>query len=1044
MRTGFSRPWAVIFALYTLVLSDTYAAVRGISPRDLIVHSDRIVVGQVRRTICAWNVGRDEIQTHVEITVDRYLKGTGNNEIKFTLPGGIINDTVLRVSDIPEFFAGERVLLFLESGPAPLVGLWQGKYTLPDHTILTDMDHLINFLDSALAQQSPWSKDIQGAVLSKSAEVRSANNALLITRIYPQAVSSGVGSLLTIRGTGFGDASTPGAVSFGFGVVSREILHWSDEKIICTVPAGACWGSGALKVTTAAGAMADFLILYRYGYRGFKWFEKAPKVGYYVNNNCPGIADVSGILTNAMNEWNDHGQANITFSVVGASTATNPIPAKNERNEIYWADLGAYSLVNTRSWYNLNYGKLTETDIVFANSQAWRKSDEPNTCNLASYALQSLGYVNGLDMITGKNAPSRVMGISDAQSLIHLSADDIAGWQWIYGPRIPNALPQITLTSASATIAPGQGFEIEWSDSDADNDALISLAYDLHGIPTDNDSSWIQTGLSEDADGESDHFLWLPTEMPGPGVYYVWAQIEDGINAPQYSNVLQLSIGGTPQVSATTTNQGTMLKWNALSGAVKYNVYGDSTYNFSPDFVAGKNRLALAATDADPTVAGIQWRDAEHASRRAMFYRVTPLFNNVEGAASTPVGVFAYDLTTTPVTDINEIALILDTKSSGNFIHTAEELAQAISYCTDIYYWDAPGQGIVHHPLGGSFNNFPVLPGRSYMINVSSSSRWRLAGACVDSAFHLQTTGVTSINHLYVPFDKGALVNAEMLGADIPGCSELFYWDPQLQGFIGHVVGLPFFNFPVRTGQPLYVHVQHPGVWPVLQTGSQLGKSTGVNAGSQGKTGCNTPHGLFGRIDSHGQRSAEGIVYHVKAWIRGFEEDILTDQDVGVGCDGQFFWVAVSNFNKAWQSGDQVQVQVWTEDGQWNGATLVNLTNAGADDCGDMVLQYRTDVDGELSAQPQTVALYANFPNPFNPHTEIRYLLTNDCHVRMDIYDSNGRRVRALLDVGQQSGLHSVRWDAMDDHGAAVASGLYFCRLHTGVYTKTIKMVLAR
>ena len=82
--------------------------------------------------------------------------------------------------------------------------------------------------------------------------------------------------------------------------------------------------------------------------------------------------------------------------------------------------------------------------------------------------------------------------------------------------------------------------------------------------------------------------------------------------------------------------------------------------------------------------------------------------------------------------------------------------------------------------------------------------------------------------------------------------------------------------------------------------------------------------------------------------------------------------------------------------------------------------------------------LAPNAPNPFNPSTVIPYRLDTDGPVRLDIYNLLGQRIRTLVDEVQAAGAYRVRWDARDGRGAAVATGVYFIRLHHpgGVHTR--------
>ena len=90
---------------------------------------------------------------------------------------------------------------------------------------------------------------------------------------------------------------------------------------------------------------------------------------------------------------------------------------------------------------------------------------------------------------------------------------------------------------------------------------------------------------------------------------------------------------------------------------------------------------------------------------------------------------------------------------------------------------------------------------------------------------------------------------------------------------------------------------------------------------------------------------------------------------------------------------------------------------------------------------PMDFALALNYPNPFNPITEIKYALSRDCWVRLEVYNILGQKVASLVDGEQKAGYKSVRWDA-----GSFSSGIYFCRLEVrGLKAeKTKKMVLIR
>ncbi len=93
---------------------------------------------------------------------------------------------------------------------------------------------------------------------------------------------------------------------------------------------------------------------------------------------------------------------------------------------------------------------------------------------------------------------------------------------------------------------------------------------------------------------------------------------------------------------------------------------------------------------------------------------------------------------------------------------------------------------------------------------------------------------------------------------------------------------------------------------------------------------------------------------------------------------------------------------------------------------------------------PKRFALHANFPNPFNPATMIKYDLPRNTEVRLVIIDVLGRVVRTLVDEKQKAGYHAKHWDGKNERGAPMASGVYFYRMQTPEFSKVRKMTFLR
>jgi hypothetical protein len=104
-----------------------------------------------------------------------------------------------------------------------------------------------------------------------------------------------------------------------------------------------------------------------------------------------------------------------------------------------------------------------------------------------------------------------------------------------------------------------------------------------------------------------------------------------------------------------------------------------------------------------------------------------------------------------------------------------------------------------------------------------------------------------------------------------------------------------------------------------------------------------------------------------------------------------------------------------------------------------------TAQDREALLLPGEYELGANFPNPFNPSTVIRYALPEQGMVRMDVYNLIGQHQQTLVSGLRPAGYHEVVFD-----GGSRASGVYFYRLTVtdlqgrSLFTDAGKMILMK
>lgn len=110
-----------------------------------------------------------------------------------------------------------------------------------------------------------------------------------------------------------------------------------------------------------------------------------------------------------------------------------------------------------------------------------------------------------------------------------------------------------------------------------------------------------------------------------------------------------------------------------------------------------------------------------------------------------------------------------------------------------------------------------------------------------------------------------------------------------------------------------------------------------------------------------------------------------------------------------------------------------------------MIKGFPTDVARPGSeGMPTRFFLAANYPNPFNPSTNIRFDMPEDAFLTLKIYNSRGREIKTLVNEHRPAGSYIVQWNGEDSLGAKVASGAYYVRLQAGEFSGVQRMIMIK
>lgn len=151
----------------------------------------------------------------------------------------------------------------------------------------------------------------------------------------------------------------------------------------------------------------------------------------------------------------------------------------------------------------------------------------------------------------------------------------------------------------------------------------------------------------------------------------------------------------------------------------------------------------------------------------------------------------------------------------------------------------------------------------------------------------------------------------------------------------------------------------------------------------------------------------------------------------------------ICNFNNS-------QLSPQLTDDYYSGAISVweDLRSSGKSQIFNIYMQHWNDdtqgIEGRADDQPTDFTLSQNFPNPFNPETQIRFNLSKPGNVKLMIFNALGQRVVVLEDGCLSAGPHTAVWDGKNFSGGAAASGIYYYRLELEGKTRVMKMIMLK
>ena len=194
--------------------------------------------------------------------------------------------------------------------------------------------------------------------------------------------------------------------------------------------------------------------------------------------------------------------------------------------------------------------------------------------------------------------------------------------------------------------------------------------------------------------------------------------------------------------------------------------------------------------------------------------------------------------------------------------------------------------------------------------------------------------------------------------------------------------------------------------------------------------GGNTPYsGYYGAIDSVGEPAADAAMVAVAVYTQ-----------MGNGSKGGLIaFDQMSLYARAYDDTGAVTYSHWVGPEDYYADLPGGLTKGIMDWSAGVV-----SIDNEVVNTPDKFSLKGNYPNPFNPSTNIMFTLGMASDVTVKVYSILGEEIATLHNGNMIPGTHSLRWNGLTNNGFNVASGVYFYQVDVAGQVKTGKMMLMK
>jgi hypothetical protein len=791
----------------------------------------------------------------------------------------------------------------------------------------------------------------------------------------------------------------------------------------------------------------------RDGIAGYQLDEVTPDTLLYDQANANGVFTLSGFTrsnTRYHSPNRSYGSSNVS-STYDTMTSVNSYSGATSVDFWWWGgiengiDDGYFdiSIDGGSSWINVGYYTGNDStwyhEVVDVSAYSGFsiylrfRYESDGSLNYGGFWVDDI-LVNGWQWVQTFSSSIgdttyNVTGASPGWHYYHCRGEDnLSNWgNWGNVEDIwigVNDAPSITvLTPANDTIVTGTTYQIQWTDSDPDNDASVSLYYDTDN--TGYDGTLITSGISEN--DPNDFFDWNVGAVSGR--YYIYGMIDDGINAPVYD------------YSPATLTIGDLLK-------------------VSTDWIA-MYMSNDATMDAD---AGTYTSCTEPSHPYGV--DVTLLYG---GGAHNPWST--YNTIRSHETNNDYV-----TRDAGATTESGYTVVQMSGYYNSAWY-SGPEAIVQQWVVDNGQDDFEVEQ-EIAAEGMSNNSRLRVTTTLTNRANGTRTFSFRYQWDIHVDDEDAAWIRAYFGASPDP-------WEPYERYWETNSTGLPISLEEARDDAPgpsaivHFLSVQAPVTATPPDTLYYVGWSMAY--GSAFQVPFPPPDSLCGSLDAavcylwlDRDIPQDGSV--------SFTQYLLTSNPtLSISLteftatyaqntnDVQLLWRTESeennlgfNLYRALGEGEYEKVNEEIIEGGGNSSSPIEYRFRDSEVSGGNEYNYQleqVDINGNASIcgntsidlrdfLPLVSSLKPIYPNPLTTkNASIPFVVglrdgSEDISIR--IFDVTGRVVRTLLDGRLEPGFYSVRWDTKNTQGRRVPSGVYYTLLSVGKTREIKKLVLIK